>query len=71
MADTIIHNATDSRYVVYRGMNGQLPERLAVVKTARGAKSAHTQRYRKGEFEGYDEYGWFLEELVDGHWRGV
>lgn len=71
MADTINLNATDSRYVVYRGMNGQLPERLTVVKTVRGAKSAHTQRYRKGEFEGYDEYGWFLEELIDGRWWAV
>lgn len=71
MADTFIRTATDSRYVVYRGMRGTPPERVTVVKTVRGAKSAHAQRYRKGEFEGYDEYGWFLEELIDGVWQGV
>lgn len=71
MTDTIIHTATDSRYVVYRGRHGKSEERLTITKSARGARSAHTQRYRKGEFEGYDEYGWYLEELVGGHWRQV
>lgn len=68
MADTIHPQATESRYVVYRAKRGQREERVAITKSVRGAKSAHTQRYRKGEFEDYDEYGWYLEELVDGRW---
>lgn len=61
-------NATDTRYTVYRSMNGQPADVLTVVATVAGAKRSVTARQRKGEFNGWNEYGWYAEEKVNGTW---
>ncbi len=68
--DFIKTDATESRYVVYRSMRATPSETLTIVSTVAGAKRAVTNRNRKGEFEGYDEYGFYLQEKYNGVWMG-
>ncbi len=63
--------ATESRYVVYRGNRATPPEVLGYTATVAGAKRSVTLRNRKGEFDGYDEYGFYCQEKYNGIWMSV
>ncbi len=63
-----IPNATEVRFAVYRVKDGD-EEVVNLTNTEQGAKSALTRRSKRGDFNGFREFGWYREELVGDAWH--